>query len=171
MNVVVALRPPDPLTWTSKRPSWSAAGKSWLMSRLTAPSGPVTGVTRAVRLNVCGGTTWGGLLKVSVTVTGARGAKPLARTTHAVEAVPWLCFTMHASGPPPAWPDEPHTVVGGGGPPGNPPGRPEWEAGVGVLELLSAEPRMTPTTTRAAPTEAQPAQAMCARNQRRQPEP
>src|SRR6266704_3464575 len=74
---------------------------------------------------------------------------------------------MHASGPPPAWPDEPHTVVGAGG---RPPGSPELEA-VSVLELLSAEPRMTPTTTRAAPTEAQPAQAMCARNQRRQPEP
>ena len=76
---------------------------------------------------------------------------------------------MHAWGPPPAWPDEPHTVFGaGGGPPG---GSPELEAVLGVLELLSAEPRMTPTTTRAAPTEAQPAQAMCARNQRRQPEP
>src|SRR5207244_11033260 len=144
-NVVVALRPPDPLTWTSKRPSWSAAGKSWLMSRLAAPSGPVTGVTRAVRLNVCGGTTWGGLLKGSVTVTGARGAKPLARTTQAVKVVPRLCLTMHAAGPPPTWPDEPHTVFGAaGGPPGG-----RLDAEFCELELLRAEPRTTPTTTRA----------------------
>src|ERR1700751_1474378 len=78
---------------------------------------------------------------------------------------------MHASGPPPAWPDEPHPVFGaGGGPPGGPE-LPELEVESVVLELLSAEPRMTPTTTRAAPTEAQPAQAMCARSHRRQPEP
>ena len=83
--------------------------------------------------------------------------------------VPWLCLTMHASGPPPAWPDAPHTLFGaGGGPPGGPP----WlDPGLCELEPLSAEPRMTPTTTRAAPTEAQPAQAMCARSHRRQPEP
>src|SRR6185312_14684923 len=98
-------------------------------------------------------------------------SKPLALTTHAVPVVPWLRITMHASGPPPAWPDEPHTVFGaGGGPPGGPE-LPELEVESVVLELLSAEPRMTPTTTRAAPTEAQPAQAMCARTQRRQPEP
>ena len=42
---------------------------------------------------------------------------------------------------------------------------------LGELELLSAEPRTTPTTTRAAPTAAQPAQARWVRSQRRQPEP
>src|SRR6266700_2628904 len=104
-----------------------------------------------------------------MTVTGLPGAKPLARTTHAALAGPRLCFTMHAAGPPPPWPDEPHTVFGAGGGTGSPPL--DDAAGPGELELLSAEPRMTPITTRAAPTEAQPAQAMCARSHRRQPEP
>src|ERR1700751_3329979 len=126
---------------------------------------PLDGVTRTVRVNVWAGTICGGLLKLSATVTGCPDSKPLAWTSHAVPVVPWLCFTMHASGPPPAWPDEPHTDFGAGG--GPPPG----PDAVSVLEPLSAEPRMTPTTTRAAPTEAQPAQAMCARSHRRQPGP
>src|ERR1700759_459156 len=165
MNVVAASRPPGPVTWTLNRPSRIAPGKSCLIFSWKVPA---DGVTRTVRVNFCAGATGGGLLKLSATVTGWPGSKPLARATHASPAVPWLCFTMHPSGPPPAGPDEPHAFDGAGG---RPPGSPELEAGVGVLELLSAEPRMTPTTTRAAPTEAQPAQAMCARTQRRQPEP
>src|SRR5215469_16217220 len=122
---------------------------------------PADGVTWTVRVNFCGGPICGGLLKLSVTVTGFLGSKPLARTTQAASAGPRLCCTIHAPGPPPAWPGEPHTVVGGEGGPG----------GLCELDPLSAEPRTTPTTTRAAPTAAQPAQARCARSQRRQPEP
>src|SRR6266567_5920412 len=122
MNVVVAWRPPGPVTWTSNSPSRSAAGKSWLMFRRRDPSRPVTGLTRAVRMNVCAGTTCGGLFQLSVTVTGVRGVKPLPLTTHAVSVVPRLWLTMQRAGPPPAWTDEPHTVFGAdGGPPG---GRP-----------------------------------------------
>src|ERR1700737_2082865 len=76
---------------------------------------------------------------------------------------------MHSSGPL-AWPG-PHTVGGGGG--GPPAGGATLSvcSGAGELELLSAAPRMTPTTTRAAPTEAQPAQARCVLSHRRQPGP
>src|SRR5262249_33274380 len=98
--------------------------------------------------------------------------RPWPRTTHASRAPPRLWPTMHRPGVP--WPDEPHTVSGGAG--GPPAGRADpvvEDDGVrlGELEPLSAAPRMTPTTTRAAPTEAQPAQAMCSRSQRRQREP
>ena len=44
---------------------------------------PADGVTRTVRVNFCAGATWGGLLKLSATVTGLPGSKPLARTTQA----------------------------------------------------------------------------------------
>src|SRR6516164_8290174 len=100
----------------------------------------------------------GGPISLTVNVTCAFGAKPLPRTTNGVLAVPWLWFTVHSTGRTGAALDEPHTVSGasGGGIPGLP-------------ELLSAEPRKTPPTTRAAPTAAQPAQAMCAASQPRQP--
>src|SRR5215831_13338164 len=125
---------------------------------------PADGSTVTVWLDVCGGTICGGLFQLSVTVTGLPGGKPLARTTNGASAGPRLCFTMHAPGAPPAWPDEPHTVGGAGGGEGSPP----LDDVAGALEPLSAEPRMTPITTRAAPTQAQPAQAMCARSHRRQ---
>ena len=68
--------------------------------------------------------------------------------------------------------DVPHTVFGaaGGAVGSEPDGCFELEL-LGALELLSAAPRMTPTTTRAAPTEAHPAQAMCDLSHRRQPDP
>jgi hypothetical protein len=78
---------------------------------------------------------------------------------------------MHNPGPLAPWPDlaGPHTVRGGGG--GPPPGGAFWVGafwvgafwvglGVGVLELVSDAPRMTPTAISAAPTEAQPIQAI-----------
>ena len=67
MNVVVALRPPGPVTWTLNSPSRTAPGKSWLMF---SGKVPVDGVTRTVRVNARAGKTWGGLSKPSETVTG-----------------------------------------------------------------------------------------------------
>ena len=72
---------------------------------------------------------------------------------------PWLCFTMHRSGPERAW-TVPHTGpaatgIGGGGD--------------GLPELVSDAPRMTPLTTSAAPTETQPTQARWLRSHCRQP--
>ena len=67
MNVVVASRPPGAVTWTLNSPSRSAPGKSWLMFSWKVPA---DGVMRTVRVNVWAGTTWGGLLKLSETVTG-----------------------------------------------------------------------------------------------------
>ena len=96
MNVVLATRPPGPVTRTPNAPSWSAPGKSLLMSSWKVPA---DGVMRTVRVNVRAGTICGGLSKRSATVTGLAGAKPLTWTAHAVPVVPWLCFTMHASGP------------------------------------------------------------------------
>src|SRR6266699_3239323 len=90
------------------------------MFRRRDPSRPVTGLTRAVRMNVCAGTTCGGLFQLSVTVTGVRGVKPLPLTTHAVSVVPRLWLTMQRAGPPPAWTDEPHTVFGPDGGPSGP---------------------------------------------------
>ncbi len=54
MNVVVASRPPGPVTWTLNSPSRSAPGKSWLMFSRKVPA---DGVTRTVRVNLCAGTT------------------------------------------------------------------------------------------------------------------
>src|SRR5919201_4961469 len=175
MNVVSARLPPDPDTCTPNSPSRSAPGNNWPMFSRTVPSGPVTGLARAVRTTVCAGSC-GGLVQVSRTVTGVRGGKPRPWTTHACRALPRLWPTMHRPGTPlpPPRPDEPHTVSGGaGGPPGGRAVDPvvgDERVWLGALELLSAAPRMTPTTTRAAPTEAQPAQAMCSRSHRRQPE-
>src|SRR5580692_11835823 len=73
--------------------------------------------------------------------------------TNAVLDVPWLTRTMHSDGP--AGTEALHTVGGAGGRPG--------AGGPGLLLLLSAAPRMTPPTTRAAPTDVQPTQAMCSR--------
>ena len=67
MNVVVAWRPPGPVTWTLNSPSRSAPGKSWLMLSRKVPA---DGVMRTVRVNVWAGTICGGLLKPSETVTG-----------------------------------------------------------------------------------------------------
>ena len=90
-------------------------------------------------------------------VSGDPGAKPFPWTVNVVAAVPWLCFTMHRPGPGAAW-KVPHTVSGAGG-----------MGGPGLPELVSDAPRMTPPTTRAAPTETQPTQARCVRTHRRQP--
>ena len=67
MNVVLAWRPPGPVTWTLNSPSRSAPGKSWSMFSRKVPA---DGVMRTVRVNVWAGTICGGLLKLSATVTG-----------------------------------------------------------------------------------------------------
>ena len=104
----------------------------------------------------------GGPTSFSENVTDAPGAKRLPRTMNAVLEVPWLSFTMHRPGPEPGW-TVAHTVSGGTGIGGGPP------EDVGVLELLSDAPRITPVTTRAAPTETQPTQARWLRSHCRQP--
>ena len=82
---------------------------------------------------------------------------------------------MHRAGPLVFVADVPHTVSGATGGASGTGTEPdvclELASDVGELELLSAAPRMTPTTTRAAPTEAHPAQAMCDLSHRRQPDP
>src|SRR5580693_2526892 len=85
-------------------------------------------------------------------VTDVPGAKPVPWTANAVSAGPSLLFTMHRPGPGAAW-DVPHTVCGAAGRGGG--------AVAGLPELVSEAPRMTPPTTRAAPTETQPTQAIC----------
>ena len=90
--------------------------------------------------------------------------------------MPRLWFIRHKAGPRPFVADVPHTVFGATGGARGTGTEPdvclevEFEL-LGALELLSAAPRMTPTTTRAAPTEAHPAQAMCDLSHRRQPDP
>ena len=54
MNVVVATRPPGPVTRTPNAPSWSAPGKSLLMSSWNVPA---DGVRRTLRVNVRAGAT------------------------------------------------------------------------------------------------------------------
>src|SRR5271165_888444 len=173
MNFVRALLPSDPVTSTMNRPSFREWGKSRLMFRRTVPSAATVGLTCAMWSNVWLGASCGGLSQVSETVTDVRGAKPRPWTTHVAAALPSLWFSMHREGPLVLLSGVPHTVFGATGGASGTGTEPdvcvELTSDSGELELLSAAPRTTPTTTRAAPTEAHPAQAMCDLSQRRQP--
>ena len=135
---------------------------------LNVPSWPVTGLVAAVPFIILL-TAGGGPTPDIETVTGLPGANPLPCTTNVVLALPVDC-TMQTDGrldrpeldwPELDWPDEAHEGGGGG----------ELPLGGGVLELVSDAPRMTPPTTRAAPTVIQPIQARRAPSHRRQPAP
>ena len=133
-------------------PRASVPGWSWLTATRNVPSG-LTTMRRGEVTSRMSFWSGGGPISVSVNVTGVPGAKPVPWTANAKSAEASLRFTMHRSGPEAAW-DGPHTVCGAAG-----------GGGSGVLpELVSDAPRMTPPTTRAAPTETQPTQARCVRD-------